>query len=76
MSKEIELHVTIDKTGKVVITPKGTQGKECLDIMKFLDKINGFQVSSTVPNEDMKKSQNLNNSEWESYLSNDYSREK
>jgi hypothetical protein len=72
MSKEIELHVTIDKTGKVIVTPKGTQGKECLDLMKFLDKIKGFEVSETTPNEDMKKIQNLQKSESESYLSNEY----
>ena len=76
MSKEIELHVTIDKTGKVIVTPKGTQGKECLDLMKFLDKIKGFEVSETTPNEDMKKIQNLQNSESESYLSNEYRSDK
>jgi hypothetical protein len=76
MSKEIELHVTIDKTGKVIVTPKGTQGKECLDLMKFLDKIKGFEVSETTPNEDMKKIQNLQKSESESYLSNDYRSDK
>jgi hypothetical protein len=76
MSKEIELHITIDKNGKVTVTPKGTQGKECLDLMKFLDKIQGFEVSETVRNTDMKKDQNLKNSEWENYLSSDYGDDK
>jgi hypothetical protein len=76
MAKEIELNIIIDKTGKVTVTPKGTQGKECLDLMKFLDKIQGFEVSETVPNTDMKKDKNLQNSEWENCLSNDYSDDK
>jgi hypothetical protein len=55
MAKEIELHIEIDKQGNVVVTPKGTQGKECLDILKFLDKLEGVEVKETVANEDMKK---------------------
>ena len=55
MAKEIELHIEIDKHGNVVVTPKGTQGKECLDILKFLDKLEGIEVKETVANEDMKK---------------------
>ena len=39
MAKEVELNIHIDKNGKVVVEPKGTSGKECLDLMKFLDKI-------------------------------------
>lgn len=55
MSKEVELIIEIDKQGNVVVTPKGTQGKECLDLMKFLDKIQGIEVKETVANEDMEK---------------------
>jgi hypothetical protein len=55
MSKEVELEIKISKTGKVEIVPKGTSGKECLDLMKFLDKIPGFKVKETTPNEDMKR---------------------
>lgn len=55
MSKEVELIIEIDKQGNVVVTPKGTQGKECLDLMKFLDKIQGFEVKETIANEDMEK---------------------
>jgi hypothetical protein len=55
MSKEVELIIEIDKQGNVVVIPKGTQGKECLDLMKFLDKIQGIEVKETVANEDMEK---------------------
>ena len=55
MSKEVELIIEIDKQGNVVVTPKGTQGKECLDLMKFLDKIDGIEVKETFANEDMEK---------------------
>ena len=55
MSKEVELIIEIDKQGNVVVTPKGTQGKECLDLMKFLDKIDGIEVKETIANEDMEK---------------------
>jgi hypothetical protein len=54
MAKEVELNIQIDKNGKVVVEPKGTSGKECLDLMKFLDKIPGFVIKETTPNKDMK----------------------
>ena len=55
MSKEVELEIKISSTGKVEVMPKGTSGKECLDLMKFLDKIPGFTVKETTPNDDMKR---------------------
>jgi hypothetical protein len=55
MSKEIELNIEIDEKGNVKVTPKGTVGKECLDILKFLDKLEGVEVKETVANEDMNK---------------------
>jgi hypothetical protein len=58
MAKEVELNIKIDKNGKVTVTPKGTAGKECLEIMKFLDKIAGFSTLETKANEDMKKESN------------------
>ena len=62
MSKEIELNIEIDEKGNVKVTPKGTVGKECLDILKFLDKLEGVEVKETVANEDMTKTKisNLN----------------
>jgi hypothetical protein len=71
MSKEIELNIVISKEGKVTVTPKGTVGSECLDILKFLDKIEGFEVKETVKMEDMKLNKNQDD-EWINYLSTDY----
>ena len=59
MSKEVELEIKISSTGKVEVVPKGTSGKECLDLMKFLDKIPGFTVKETTPNDDMKRNENV-----------------
>jgi hypothetical protein len=55
MSKKVELIIEIDEKGKIVVTPKGTVGKECLDLMAFLDKIEDFDVIETIANEDMGK---------------------
>ena len=55
MPKEIELNIEIDEKGNVKVTPKGTVGKECLDILKFLDKLEGVEVQETVANDDMNK---------------------
>lgn len=59
MSKEVELNITIGKDGKITIEPKGTEGKECLDLMKFLDKIEGMKTIETVPNKDMGKEKQI-----------------
>lgn len=59
MSKEIELEIKIDKSGKVHVIPKGTEGTECLDIMKFLDKLNGAKNIQIDPTQDIKKN-NMN----------------
>lgn len=59
MSKEVELNITIGKDGKITIDPKGTEGKECLDLMKFLDKIEGMKTIETVPNKDMGKEKQI-----------------
>ena len=59
MSKEVELEIKISATGKVEVVPKGTSGKECLDLMKFLEKIPGFTVKETTPNDDMKRNENV-----------------
>lgn len=59
MSKEVELEIRIDKSGKINVTPRGTFGSECLDLMKFLDKINGAKNIETTPNNDMKKTNSI-----------------
>jgi hypothetical protein len=61
MSKEVELNIKIDKNGKIFIEPKGTQGKECLDLMKFLDKIQGVNIIETKANKDMEEKNILSN---------------
>lgn len=53
MSKRVELIIEIDREGKIKVTPKGTVGTECLELMAFLDKIKDFNVLETIPNEDM-----------------------
>ncbi len=55
MSKNVVLNIEIDENGKVHSTPEGTVGEECLNLMAFLEKIPGFSIEETVPNEDMKK---------------------
>ena len=55
MSKKVELIIEIDEQGKIVVTPKGTVGKECLELMAFLDKIDSFEVLETIFNDDMHK---------------------
>lgn len=54
MSKKVKLMIEIDEQGKIFIKPIGTTGKECLDLMSFLDKIEGFSVE-TLPNENLNK---------------------
>ena len=51
--KKVELIIEIDDKGKITVTPKGTKGKECLDLMSFLDKLDDFTIIETVVNEDM-----------------------
>jgi hypothetical protein len=48
MSKKVELIIEIDNRGKIIVTPKGTVGKECLDLMAFLEKIEDFDVIETI----------------------------
>ena len=55
MSKKVELIIEIDEKGKITVTPKGTVGKECLDLMSFLDKVEDFEVIETIANDDMGK---------------------
>lgn len=67
MSKKVELIVEIDETGKIKVTPKGTAGPECLELMAFLDKIEDFNVIETKANEDMGREvkTSIKNKIWE-----------
>lgn len=55
MSKKVELIIEIDSKGKITVTPKGTSGPECLELLAFLDKIDDLIVTETIHNEDMTK---------------------
>lgn len=54
MSKQVELNIIINEDGDVIAEPGGTEGAECLDLMSFLDKIEGFKVIETIKNKDFK----------------------
>lgn len=54
MSKQVELNITIDENGTIHVTPDGTHGDECLNLMSFFDKVEGFVTVETVKNEDYK----------------------
>jgi hypothetical protein len=43
MAKEVRLNVRIDQNGNTHVTPEGTVGPECLELMSFLDHIAGLQ---------------------------------
>lgn len=45
--KQVELHIEITDDGRIIAKPKGTQGSECLDLMAFLDTIEGFNTEET-----------------------------
>lgn len=55
MSKKVELIIEVLEDGTINVTPSGTVGKECLELMAFLDKIEGFHVLETVLNDDYTK---------------------
>lgn len=54
MSNKVELNITIDEDGNITASPEGTQGTECLDLMAFIDKIEGFEVIETVLHKNLK----------------------
>jgi transcriptional regulator of aromatic amino acid metabolism len=54
MAKEVALEIEIDENGKIHVAPTGTQGAECLELMAFMDKIEGFTTVETVKNADFK----------------------
>lgn len=56
--KEVKLVITVDADGKIHVKPEGTVGKECLELMKCIEKIQGFKVEETIMNDDMKNFDN------------------
>lgn len=61
MSKEVEVEIKIDSKGKVHILPKGTIGNECLELLKFFDKINGIKNIELTMNSDFNKTLAIEN---------------
>jgi hypothetical protein len=54
MSKQVSLKIDISKDGTIHVEPEGTQGSECLELMTFIDKLEGFFTLETIKNEDYK----------------------
>jgi len=54
MSKKVELNIIIDENGNIIASPEGTEGTECLNLMAFIDKIDGFEVVETIPHKNLK----------------------
>ena len=54
MSKKVELNIIIDEDGNITASPEGTEGAECLNLMAFIDKIDGFEVVETIPHKNLK----------------------
>jgi hypothetical protein len=54
LSRRIELNIIINEDGLIHVSPEGTEGQECLNLMAFLDKIEGFTTLETIKNENFK----------------------
>lgn len=54
MSKPVQMIVEIDKNGKLYVEADGTSGNECVDLLKFLDFVNGLTVVDSGRVEDTK----------------------
>ena len=52
MSKEVALNFVFGKDGKIHLTPDGTEGPECLELMACIEAINGFHTEETVMHDD------------------------
>ena len=52
--KKVELNIIIDENGIIHVKPEGTEGSECINLMAFLDKIEGFTTVETIKNENYK----------------------
>jgi hypothetical protein len=44
MAKQVQMIVEIDENGELHVEAEGTTGNECVDLLKFLDYIQGFEV--------------------------------
>jgi len=53
MPKPVDLLIEIDENGDIKVKINGTEGKECLDVMSFLDNIESLIVEETISTDDM-----------------------
>jgi len=44
MAKPVQMIVEIDENGELRVEADGTSGNECVDLLKFLDFVNGLIV--------------------------------
>lgn len=54
MAKPVQMIVEIDENGELHIEADGTSGTECLDLLKFLDFVNGLTVVESGRTDDSK----------------------
>lgn len=54
MSKKVQIIAVIDSKGKITLSPVGTEGSECIDLMEFTEKLDDFTTEEIIPNNDMK----------------------
>jgi hypothetical protein len=54
MAKPVQMIVEIDENGELHIEADGTSGTECVDLLKFLDFVNGLTVVESKKIDDTK----------------------
>jgi hypothetical protein len=54
MAKKVDLCIEIDEDAHIHVSPEGTEGTECLNLMAFLDTIEGFTTVETLRHKDCK----------------------
>lgn len=54
MAKQVEMIVEIDENGELHVEAGGTVGNECVDLLKFLDFVNGLIIVESGKTDDSK----------------------
>ncbi len=54
MAKPVQMIVEIDENGELRVEADGTSGTECVDLLKFLDFVNGLIVTESGKTDDFK----------------------
>lgn len=55
MAKQVQMIVEIDENGELHVEADGTVGNECVDLLKFLEFIQGLEVVESGHTDDFKK---------------------